>query len=649
MTTTLSPASATRWLILVTLTQLLVLRSGGAQVVNIEVDSLDLPEAVVVGNRAEVALQSVGHTFDVITRAELKRLPIASVAEALQFVPGLDLRQRGPRGVQADLSIRGGTFDQVLVLINGIRMADPQTGHHVLNIPVPLENVERIEVLKGPGARLYGQNAFAGAINIVTKHPTGSSVTARASAGDFGSAGFGVSGTLERGGITHTLSYGKDLAQGYRPNTDFDITNTFYQGTLPTRGGTFELLGALSERAFGANGFYASPDAGQQYEEVQTSIAALTHKHEWADRYTLTHRVGWRRNQDMYVFFRNNPSLYRNLHVSHDVGYDGYLARDGELGRSGVGLDVRRIGLSSNLLGQRQRTLVNVLVEHAFSFGDGRFGVTPGATLNYFSDAGARVLPALDLYYRATDALRVYGNFGTTYRVPTYTDLYYEDPANEGNPDLLPERAVAYEAGVQYDLGGLQFKAAAWQRTGTDLIDYQRDSTRRNPDGTPNLRFRAVNLNDVTFRGFEMSATTRRMTPWLPLASVSYNFVDGEINTVTTEETTSRYALDQVRHQFTAQAVLRPVERVYLTLGLRYADRENDPLPFRTRTNGDGVTEEVPVPPRDFTLLDARAEYRRASWSVFVDGTNLGDVFYSQSNGLPLPGRWLRGGVQVRL
>ena len=618
-------------------------------VVNVAVDSLDLPQAVVIGNRAEVALQSVGHTFDVITRAELERLPINSVAEALQYVPGLDLRQRGPLGVQADLSIRGGTFDQVLVLINGIRMADPQTGHHVLNIPVPLENVERIEVLKGPGARLYGQNAFAGAINIVTKHPTRTGIAARATAGDNGLAGFGVSGTLTSEHVTHTLSYGKDLAQGYRPNTDFDITNTFYQATLPTDGGTFEFLGAISERAFGANGFYASPDAGQQYEEVQTSVTALTHKLEWAERYTLTHRVSWRRNQDEYVFVRRNPSLYRNLHVSHDFGYDGYLARDGELGRLGVGLDVRRIALSSNLLGQRERTLLNLLVEHAFTFGGGRVGVTPGATLNYFSDAGARVLPALDVFYRASDALRFYGNFGTTYRVPTYTDLYYEDPGNVGNPDLLPERAVAFEAGAQYDLGGVQLKAAAWQRSGSDLIDYQRDSTRRNSDGTPDLRFRSVNLNDVTFRGLEASVAARRVTPWLPLASLGYNLVDGEINTARTEETVSRYALDQVRHQLTALVTFRPVEHVYVTAGLRYADRVNDPLPFRSRTDAEGNTEQVPVPPRDFTLVDARVEYRRPAWSAFVDGTNLGDVFYSQSNGVPLPGRWLRGGLQVRL
>ncbi len=600
--------------------------------INLEADSIDLPAAVVIGNRTEVPLQSVGHTFDVLTRSDLATLPISSVAEALQFVQGLDLRQRGPRGVQADLSIRGGTFDQVLVLINGIRMADPQTGHHVLNIPVPLENVERIEVLKGPGARLYGQNAFAGAINIVTRHPTEEGLTARATGGDFGYAGFGVSGTLRRKGLTHTLSYGRDIAAGYRENTDFDVANLFYQATLPTGGGEFELLAALSDRSFGANGFYASAAATQQAEDIQTSIVALSHKLSWA-KFSLSQRLAWRRNQDEYVFVRRNPSIYRNLHLSHTYGYDGYLAYDGALGTTGLGVEVQGVALASNNLGQRERVITNVLLEHAFELRGNRLKVTPGATLNYLSDAGARVLPALDLLYRVSEEVKVYANAGMTYRVPTYTDLYYNDPANEGNPELVPERAYAYELGAQYDLGAWQVKGALWRRTGTDLIDYQRDTVR-------GAKWRATNLNEVTFRGFEASASARRLTPWLPLLSLGYNYIDGEVGK-TFSEVQSRYALDQLRHQLVARAVVSLGERLSVSTGLRYADRVNDPLP-----NPD---PSIRVAPRDYTVIDLRMDYRRRGWNVFAEASNLNDEFYTQSNGVPLPGRWARLGLEVRL
>ncbi len=605
---------------------------GAQSVINIEADSIDLPAAVVIGNRVQVPLQSVGHTFDVLTRSDLAALPISSVVEALQFVPGLDLRQRGPRGVQADLSIRGGTFDQVLVLINGIRMADPQTGHHVLNIPVPLENVERIEVLKGPGARLYGQNAFAGAINIITRHPTEEGLTVRATGGDFGFAGFGVSGTLLRKGITHTLSYGRDLAAGYRENTDFDVANLFYQATLPTDGGEFELLAALSDRDFGANGFYASATATQQAEAIQTSILALSHKLN-GKRYRLTQRLAWRRNQDEYVFVRSNPSLYRNLHLSHTYGYDGYLSREGALGMTGVGVELQGVALASNLLGQRERLVANVLLEQAFSLADGRLTVTPGLTFNYLSDAGARTLPALDLLYKASDELKVYANAGLTYRVPTYTDLFYEDPANVGNPDLVPERAYAFELGAQYDLRSWQVKGALWQRTGTNLIDYQRDTV----EGS---RWQPTNLNEVTFRGFEASVSARRVATWLPLVSAGYTYIDGRVGT-DFSEVQSRYALEQLRHQFVARAVVSLGDKLSVSGGLRYADRVNDPLP--------SPEPGVDLPTRDYTVVDLRIDYRRTAWNVFAEASNVNDAFYTQANGVPLPGRWARAGLEVRL
>ena len=591
-------------------------------------DSTDLPEAIVIANRAPAPRQSVGHSLDILTAAELARLPVATVAEALQYVPGLDLRQRGPRGVQADLSIRGGTFDQVLVLVDGVRLTDPQTGHHTMNIPVPLASVERIEVLKGPGARLYGQNAFAGAINVVTKRAATDAVEVAGELGDWGSVGFGAAASLRSGDASHVVSYARDRSEGYRYNTAFDVETAFYQTRLLTaRAGEFALLGGLTDRAFGANGFYALPKFTEQAEEIYTSLLAVSHRLPMGGDAEVSTRLSWRRNEDEYVLLRRNPSVYRNLHVSHVFGLDSYYGRGTALGRAGVGVDLQRLQLSSNLLGERERYSVNVLLEHAFRFANGRLEATPGLTLNYLTDGELTPLPGLDVVLQASEQVKVYANVGTTFRVPTYTDLYYRDPDNEGNPNLRPERAIAYELGAELERGPLHVRASVWQRDGTDLIDYVLAS------GTDSV-WRATNINDTRFRGLETVATVRRLASWLPLASLSYSYIQGDTTLTDREDfAQSRYALDQLRHQALARVTFA-VGPFTATPALRYGDR----------VELDGYVGPTP----DYTLLDLRVAYTRARLMLYAEATNLTDETYTQANGVVLPGRWARGGVRWR-
>jgi iron complex outermembrane receptor protein len=132
---------------------------------------IELSDVIITENRMQTPFSESARSMYVITKSQLASLPVQSVAEALTYVPGVDIRQRGPMGIQTDIGIRGGTFDQTLILINGVKVSDPQTGHHSFNLPLNLDNIERIEVLKGQGARIYGQNAFNGAINIITKVP----------------------------------------------------------------------------------------------------------------------------------------------------------------------------------------------------------------------------------------------------------------------------------------------------------------------------------------------------------------------------------------------------------------------------------------------------------------------------------------------
>ena len=584
---------------------------------------LQLPNILIRENRLEMKFSEVSRSLEIIPQEQIRASAAISVAELLQYVAGVDVRQRGAHGVQADVSIRGGTFDQTLVLINGVKMTDPQTGHHALNLPLDIENIERIEVLKGPGARIYGQNAFAGAINIVTKTPKEAFAHFQVQAGQHGLGGVKFSASLPRDNKRHYVSLSKDFSQGYRHNTDYDINNFFYQFQADFSANTqLNFLAGYTERAFGANGFYASPAFTEQFESVQTSLTALELRHT-RNNWTLTPRLYWRRNQDEYLFVRSNPSIYRNLHIGNVLGFETHARQQNRWGFTGMGIDLQRNWLASNNLGERQRSSAALFAEHRFLLFSGRLDLTPGVLFHYFTDFGAFFFPGIDLGWALDHRFRLYGNVGQTYRIPTYTDLYYQDAANVGNPDLQPESALTYEGGLKGQFYGWFFQAAYFQRDGRNLIDWTK--TQVTDPWTPR------NFGNVSMKGIELSAQFLLPTllPGQRLfhrAQVSYTYIDAAL--LPNEFPFSRYALDNLRGQFTASLELHPLPRWYLNTAFRFTDRVNLGA---------------------FSVLDARLYYEGKKAGFFIEATNLLGEEYTQTNLVPMPGRWIRSGINWRL
>lgn len=581
-------------------------------------DSLrvDLEDVVIVENRLELPFPALSRSIHLLRSADLKHIPAISAAEMLQYVPGVDIRQRGVHGVQADVSIRGGTFDQSLVLLNGIRLNDPQTGHHQLNLPLDHRQIERIEVLKGPAARIYGQNAFTGAINIVTRQPDRATLDVAIRAGQHQLGGIMAAASLPGRTMNHQMSIGRDFSQGYRHNTDYSITNAFYQGQGELGGGTFRVLAGFSERRFGANGFYASPAFTEQYEEVQTSLVALdysVHRGRW----TLKPRVYWRRNQDEYIFNRRNPAAYRNLHIGNSLGLEFHAQHRNRWGLSGVGGELSRFTLASNNLGARERNILTAFLEHRFSWLGDRLDITPGLSFSAFSDYEARLFPGVDAGLALSRRWKVYANAGQTFRVPTFTDLYYQDPANAGNPELRPESAFAWEAGFKYIHQGLHIQAAWFDRDGRDLIDWTRSAT--------DQPWRPDNVQNLTMRGVDASLDYHLQRGPLRMIRLGYTLIEADVRQ--TEGVLSRYVLNHLRHQAMAG----------LELGAG---------PFALNLQGR-YQERIQL--EDYLLVDARLAYTRGAGQYFLEATNLTSANYTGPNLVPMPGRWIRGGIRMRL
>ena len=348
-------------------------------------DNQVLDEVIISSSKINLPFSKNFRTIKIIDSKEIQQIPANNVSDLLQQVTGIDVRRRGAGGVQGDLYIRGGGFDQTLLLVDGMKMDDVQTGHHTLNMILPLYLIERIEIIKGPAARIFGQNAFNGAINIVTKDFVAQKGAIEMnlnelSYGSFEQKNISLSTKITGENIKSLISYSGNRSDGYRHNTDYKRNNYFIKTSFNTNNAPVDILVSFNENKFGANGFYASPSATEQYEETQASLFGITTTIN-SENLSITPKLYWRRGQDEYIYIRDNPSVYRNLHKTNKVSAELSGSYFSDLGVTGFGIDLSAVNISSNNLGEHKRSTVNLFADHTFKLMDNKLMTTANAGL----------------------------------------------------------------------------------------------------------------------------------------------------------------------------------------------------------------------------------------------------------------------------
>lgn len=583
----------------------------------------------VVGSRVPAALPGTLRSVGVVTSDDLDHGAADGVAAALAVEPGVVTGQRRAFGVQSDLSIRGSGFDQVQVLLDGYDLSDPQTGHHLLDLPLALQDISRLEVLPGHGAALYGSGAFGGTLNVVAKRPADESGGELAvSGGGQGTRGARGVANMRLDGSTGVRLSGSALGtDGYAaPATgggekwlgnDAEVYTATARVVRETGSGDWDAFAGFASRDFGALDFYAPYPSR---ERTKSFFGAVMRTISTGGRLTLEPRLHFRRHRDEFVLFKDAPDVFTNDHVSRRAG--GELCGIVDLGRDhalawgleGLYEDIDSRGLRSGVWGEalgfhvRRRASLAVEVDRDL----GRLRWQVGGRLDARNRYAPRTTGTAAVAFDLDDAWTVRGSLGGVYRVPTFTDLYYVSPANLGNPDLVPEHGWTWDAGLGRRLGAVAVRATYFERYEHDRIEWARPA-----DALATDPWQVLNVATGKTRGTEtrLDWTTARGHT----LGVSWSWL--EQTSALDPGYAGKYTLLAPRQVLAAGGVL--VLPAGLTAGAtaRYIERTGGPEEFKTAF-----------------VLDGRLSWQRGRWFAHLTGSNLLDRTYQEVPGVPMSG-----------
>ena len=635
--------------------------------------SYSIDSVSVTAARVPVALHASARTVTLMNAAAIESSPVATVNDLLRYAAGVDVRQRGAFGMQTDISIRGGTYNQVAVLLNGINITDPQTGHNSFDFPVILSDIDHIEILEGPAARVYGTSAMTGAINIVTKGkvaaPAGSttgdadlqgriwakpedrqsfSVSANFEAGSFGY--FNLNGGLAYANSHnyHTLSYQVSKSKGFStckagtPNTDFEAVKLFYSGGHEWTRRNLTWQAGVSCKDFGAGTFY-SPKYDNQFESTDKVFMAV--KSEGRGLLHFTPSIYWNHGEDRFELFRGEPEKYPfNYHKTNVLGANLNCYVDSRLGRTAFGAEARNESIRSTNLGEPlpdpnghyvrglSRTAYNLFLEHNVNFRwlSASAGVT--AVYNTGNKEGVQFFPGADVSIRLAEFGRIFASWNTAYRMPTFTDLYYSVGDHLADPNLKSEKMDALEVGIKFTERGLRCRASLFWNTGRDMIDWIKDNSAG--DDAPWMSMnhsRVASSGQQAMLQLDIPALTDRPQFFFRSLTLEALVMDATSETLA-ENYRSMYTLEYIRSKVSTRADFHIWRGFTASFSYVYVDR--------------ATSSELIKP---YHLLDAKVSYEEKGFQLYVRANNLLDKPYYDFGEIPQPGLWFVGGVTCNL
>ncbi len=617
----------------------------------------ELEEVEVSGTRVPLTEAQSVKMVTVLSRDEIQAAAVHSINDLLKYVAGVDIRQRGGFGVQTDILVQGGTFDQTTILLNGINISSPQTGHLTADFPVSIDDIERIEILEGAASRVFGTSAFTGAINIITKNDPKSHAAINISGGSYGLFDGGGKVNITKGAFSQQISASYNRSDGGTENSDFHTKRAYYHGTYSDKEVDIRWQMGMSKQKFGANTFYSAAYPNQ-YEEVNRHLISV--QAETKGRFHFTPSLYWNHWNDHFQLIRNTHTA-ENFHMTDVYGINLNAYLNSTFGKTAFGSEIRNEGILSTNLGRPldasqyvdvpgekgiqytkkdNRTNISYYLEHNILLPKVTISMGVLANMNTALDHKYRLYPGIDLSFRPSYNWKIFASWNMSLRMPTFTDLFYKSPTQQGNIGLKPEKAQALNLGIQYRSSFLRTNVKGFFQKGTDMIDWVMYSAN---DSYHSANFRLDNM------GVEISSTLSfrnliNQNSILDKLNISYNYIyqnrhdDQEIFK-------SSNALEYLRHKFVARLDHHIWKKLNAEWAFRWQNRMGGYIKYDTNHQSTGDLISYPA----FSLLDLKISWNDYKYNLYVEGNNLLNKSYYDFGNIPQPGFWFRAGFKYRI
>lgn len=622
-------------------------------------------EAVsVTGSRIPSSLGQSARMVTVLDSVSIASMPVKTINDVLKYVAGADVRQRGAFGMQTDISLRGGTHDQIAILLNGINISDPHTGHNAADFPVDMSEIDRIEIIEGPAARVYGTSSLVGAINIVTKIGPENSLSLHTEGGSFGFFNGGARVGLASSKFYNQISANFSRSDGYSRNkdgglnSDFKAAKAFYQGEFRGEDVLMKWQAGLSGKGFGSNTFY-SAKFDNQFEKTLKTFTAV--QAETKGFLKFKPALYWNRSQDSFELIRGDASgIPFNHHRTNVFGLNlgGFV--ETMLGKTAIGAEMRVEDIISTNLGEAlaspvsgggdivykkglNRTSLSYYIEHNAVFRNFTLSAGLAAVGNTGNEDGFRLYPGLDISYRFFDSWKLYASYNTSYRMPTFTELYYSVGGHKADKNLRAERMQAAEAGLKYMRRGVRVIASVYYHLGSDMIDWIKDLSLGDAAEWTSVNHTRLNTlgEEVSLR-FDLPSLLGREDFFLRNINLSYSHIKQDKQAG--HNIQSRYAMEYLRNKFVAQTDFRIIKALSVNISYSLNDRVGGYELFNAGKSTGTKVDYIP-----YSLLDAGLSWSAPSYRIYLEANNILNKVYFDHGNVPQPGLWIRAGVAFDL